>query len=143
MKIFFTSLLMLSSLLCSFRLCAQDAASAFLSDTKRDLGIVTAAGVGGAVIGLSTLSFVDKPSKNLKNVLIGGAIGIIVGVGIVAYMQATQSSKVYEDASAFVPESSFSTTERVAHFAPSAFADKKQDVNRSKILQLSIPVLSF
>lgn len=119
---------------------AQAATDVFLSDTKRDLGIVAASGIGGAVIGLSTLSFVDKPSKNLKNVVIGGAIGIIIGVGVVAYLQATQTTKTYEESSSLVPTRDFSTQERLMASLP---VNERREENRQEILQLQIPVLSF
>jgi hypothetical protein len=56
--------------------------------TKDDLTLVAVAGIGGAVLGLSTLSFVDKPSDHYNNILMGAAIGIIIGVVYVAYNQA-------------------------------------------------------
>ena len=46
-------------------------------------------GAFGAVLGLSTLSFTSQPSKHMKNILIGGALGIIAGVVYVAYDAAT------------------------------------------------------
>jgi hypothetical protein len=55
--------------------------SDILSDSMNDVYLVVGAGLGGAVLGLSTLSFVDEPSENLKNVVVGGALGLIVGVG--------------------------------------------------------------
>jgi len=60
--------------------------------TRDALATIVYSGVGGAVLGLSTLSFVSQPSDHLKNILIGGALGIIVGVGYVAYMAATEPS---------------------------------------------------
>ena len=45
---------------------------------------------------VSTLSFVDEPSENLDHIVTGGAIGIILGVGIVGFMQATKSQEIYE-----------------------------------------------
>jgi len=82
-----------------------------LVDSMRDLTIITATGIGGAVLGLSTLSFSEQPSKHLKNIVIGGAVGIIIGVGIVVYSQAgrTEQSTVPEKAS-----SDFDTRERLA-----------------------------
>ena len=55
-----------------------------LQETMTDMYIVAGSGLGGAVLGLSTLSFVEEPSEHLKNVIVGGAIGIIIGVGVVA-----------------------------------------------------------
>lgn len=60
-----------------------------------DITTVAAIGAAGAVLGLSTLSFVEEPKDHFKNVLIGGAIGIIIGVGVVAFKQAGVSQKQY------------------------------------------------
>jgi hypothetical protein len=67
----------------------QENMSVSLADqTKSDLMFITAAGVGGAVLGLSTLSFASEPSKKTDNILTGAAVGIILGVIYVAYRQA-------------------------------------------------------
>lgn len=63
-----------------------------MDDSVRDISVVLGIGVVGAVLGLSTLSFVDSPSKHLKNIAVGGAIGIVVGVGVVIFSQATKST---------------------------------------------------
>lgn len=74
---------------------AQDEGGDIFKETFSDLSMIGYMGVGGAILGLSTLSFVDQPSKNLKNIVVGGAIGIIVGVGVVAWKQATKSQDSY------------------------------------------------
>jgi len=63
--------------------------------TKSDLMIITAAGLGGAVLGLSTLSFAKKPSEKTGNILTGAAIGVILGVVYVAYRQAFGTSGAF------------------------------------------------
>lgn len=68
---------------------------AFVSDTKTDLLIVVAGGLAGAVLGLSTLSFVEEPKKHTRNILVGASIGIIAGVGYVALSQATRSRDMF------------------------------------------------
>ena len=72
----------------------NDSESGLLDDSLADLSLVLGAGVAGAVIGLSTLSFVDKPNDHLKNISIGGAIGIVLGVGIAIANQASKSQSV-------------------------------------------------
>lgn len=67
-----------------------------LADTMANVWTVIGMMAGGAVLGLSTLSFVDEPSENLDHIVTGGAIGIILGVGIVGFMQATKSQEIYE-----------------------------------------------
>jgi hypothetical protein len=68
--------------------------STFYGDPLRDVTIVGACAVGGAVLGLSTLPFTEEPGDHLKNILVGGAIGLIFGVAIVAYSQATTTSEM-------------------------------------------------
>lgn len=65
-----------------------------IGDSIKDITTVAVMGATGAVLGLSTLSFVEEPKDHLKNILIGGALGIIIGVGFVAYNQANQSKQV-------------------------------------------------
>ncbi|EQC49067.1 hypothetical protein M899_2740, partial [Bacteriovorax sp. BSW11_IV] len=62
-----------------------------VKDSLRDISVVAGTGLGGAILGLSTLSFVEEPKEHLDNILVGGSIGIIVGVAIVAWSQATKS----------------------------------------------------
>ena len=78
----------------SSNLQAQDATSAadgLLDESLQDLTVVFGTGAVGAILGLSTLSFADEPKDHLKNVSIGGAIGVVIGVGIVVFGQATRS----------------------------------------------------
>lgn len=86
--------------------------SSIVEQSLQDAMIIGGTALGGAVLGLSTLSFVDEPSDHLKNVLVGGAVGIIVGVGLVAYMQANKSQTIYKQSS--VDSLEFETTQRVA-----------------------------
>jgi hypothetical protein len=65
------------------------------AESMSDFYVVAGTTVGGAVLGLSTLSFVEEPGDHLKNVVVGGAIGMILGVGIVAYSQATKSRESF------------------------------------------------
>lgn len=76
-----------------------------MKQSLNDLMIVGVVGAGGAILGLSTLSFYDEPSKHYKNILIGGAIGIIIGVGIVVFNQATSKKESFDEASLLTPES--------------------------------------
>jgi len=55
--------------------------------------IVAGAGAAGAILGLSTLSFVERPSNHLRNVWTGAALGIIAGVIFVAYNGAQKGSE--------------------------------------------------
>jgi hypothetical protein len=77
-------------------LAQEGGSTGILSDSLSDLYTVAGVGAAGSILGLSTLSFVDKPGENLKNIVTGGAIGIIIGVGIVAWSHATRSKNLYE-----------------------------------------------
>ena len=95
---------------------AQDKGEDIVKNTQSDLVIVGAAGLGGAILGLSTLSFYDKPSKHVSNIWMGAAIGIIAGVILVAvgHAQKSQDSLDTEEEGAFspIPAPDFSTSDR-------------------------------
>lgn len=62
-----------------------------VAGTKSDLLVVISGGLAGAILGLSTLSFVDEPKEHTRNIIVGASLGIIAGVGYVAYSQASKS----------------------------------------------------
>jgi len=83
-------------LICLFQLqavFAQAESDDFVKNTQNDLLIVAGAGAAGAILGLSTLSFVERPSNHLRNVWTGAALGIIAGVVFVAYTGAQKGSE--------------------------------------------------
>ena len=92
----------------SFQTLAQND-DPLLDTSMRDALTVVAMGSAGAILGLSTLSFVEEPKDHLKNIVVGGAIGIIVGVGFVAWGQASKSRDSYQQSfdeggeGAFIP----------------------------------------
>lgn len=81
----------------------KDQGSGVIDDSIRDISIVLASGAVGAILGLSTLSFVEHPSDHWKNVAVGGAIGIVVGVGAVIFSTASRSSAMAVGQSSVVP----------------------------------------
>jgi hypothetical protein len=72
-----------------------------LIKTQNDLMLIGAAGAGGAILGLSTLSFVEMPSKQIYNIWAGAAIGVIVGVVYVAYNSAQSGSEDLQSSQEF------------------------------------------
>lgn len=62
---------------------------------RRQLATILFAGLGGAVLGLSTLSFYGRPQDELANIAIGFAGGVIIGTAIVTYKAATNPSEFY------------------------------------------------
>ncbi|MBK23398.1 MAG: hypothetical protein CME70_05270 [Halobacteriovorax sp.] len=106
--------------------------STYFEDSFRDVSIVGATAVGGAVLGLSTLSFVDEPGDHLKNIVVGAAVGIILGVGLVAYMAATKNKNKFEENSLLISpdeDVQFATATRTQwHSAKhSAYNSKSKD----------------
>ena len=83
-----------------------------MKKSVQDMATVASLGVAGAVLGLSTLSFMDEPEDHLKNIVVGGALGIIIGVGVVAYNQANQTKQFYRE-NVYEP-ADFSTADRVS-----------------------------
>lgn len=82
----------------------------FVKNTQEDIVTVAAAGAAGAILGLSTLSFVDRPSEHLGNIWTGAAIGVIAGVVWVAYNSAQKGSEDLESEASV----DFNSHERVA-----------------------------
>lgn len=69
---------------------------------KKQLATIIFAGLGGAVLGLSTLSFYGRPQEKLNNIAIGFAIGVIGGTLYTTYQTATQPRSYYSEH--FAPE---------------------------------------
>jgi len=82
----------LTNIICSSAM-AQNT-DELVDDTKNDILVVVGGGLAGAVLGLSTLSFVDEPKEHTRNILMGASIGIIAGVGYVAFSQANKSKEL-------------------------------------------------
>lgn len=72
-----------------------------IKSTQNDIILIGAAGAAGAVLGLSTLSFVEKPSKHISNIWTGAAIGVIAGVIFVAYNSAQKNSEDLQSSKEF------------------------------------------
>ncbi len=87
---------------------AQESEDDIVKNTQQDIMLVGIAGGGGAILGLSTLSFMDKPSRHVRNIWTGAALGIIAGVIFVAYISATKNSEQLQSSS------HFNSSERVA-----------------------------
>lgn len=62
---------------------------------RKQLATIIFAGLGGAVLGLSTLSFYGRPQDHLSNIAIGFAIGVITGTTIVTAKAATNPAEFY------------------------------------------------
>lgn len=67
------------------------------TSSRRAVVSIVFAGLGGAVLGLSTLSFYKEPQDHVGNVASGFALGIIAGVLGVTYYSALGSVNREED----------------------------------------------
>lgn len=62
---------------------------------RRQLATILFAGLGGAILGLSTLSFYGRPQDKLANIAIGFAVGVIAGTAYVTYKAANNPRELY------------------------------------------------
>ena len=62
---------------------------------RKHLSTIVFAGVAGAVMGLSTLSFYGRPQEKLSHIAIGAAIGIIGGAMYTTFKAATEPKDFY------------------------------------------------
>ena len=89
--------------------------SKLLEDSVTDMYTVAGAGLGGAVLGLSTLSFVEEPGDHLKNILVGAALGVMGGVAFVGYSTANKGREIYYEGGVINRNNKhFSTRNRVS-----------------------------
>jgi hypothetical protein len=134
-------IMVLSFCLISHNIYAQENGDldSLVTDTKTDLLTVVGGGLAGAVLGLSTLSFVDEPKDHTNNIVIGASIGIIAGVAFVALSQANKTQDLlyggeedYQEEAKIDSIKSFDTTARIGwhgeHIA--AFSSKELAMNQ-------------
>ena len=119
MRFFNTFLLIIMLGVTTLPSFAQDNAKdmeELVEGTKNDLLVVIAGGLAGAVLGLSTLSFVEEPKEHTRNIIVGASLGIIAGVGYVAYSQANRSREMMYGAPSQtkLDGKNFETTHRVS-----------------------------
>lgn len=62
---------------------------------RKQLATIVFAGLAGAILGLSTLSFYGRPQDYLSNIAIGFAVGVIVGTSYTTYQAATKPHEFY------------------------------------------------
>lgn len=66
-----------------------------ISGTRKQLATIIFAGLAGAILGLSTLSFHGRPQEHLSNIAVGFALGIIGGTVYTTYQAARAPYDVY------------------------------------------------
>ncbi len=62
---------------------------------RKHLANIVFAGLAGAVLGLSTLSFYGRPQDRLSNIAVGFAIGVIGGTMLSTYKAAAEPREFY------------------------------------------------
>lgn len=62
---------------------------------RRHLANIVFAGLAGAVLGLSTLSFYGRPQDRLSNIAVGFAVGVIGGTMFSTYKAAAEPREFY------------------------------------------------
>lgn len=67
------------------------------SHTRRNMATIIFAGLGGAVLGLSTLSFYGKPQEHVGNIWLGLAVGVAAGTGYVLYQNSLQDPESFTE----------------------------------------------
>lgn len=83
---------------------AGTTAQAAPAGPRKSIGTIVFAGIAGSVLGLSTLSFYGRPQEHLSNILIGFAVGTIVGTVYTTYRAATQPESLYTQNNLESPE---------------------------------------
>ncbi len=79
-RLFLTGLFVLQFSLWGFSSDAMEGGSRVEAPSvKSQVAKILLSSLGGAVLGISTLSFYETPQDHLSNVAIGGAIGILLG----------------------------------------------------------------
>lgn len=68
-----------------------------LTGTRKQIATIVFAGLAGAVLGLSTLSFYGRPQDRLSNIAVGFAVGVIIGTGYTTFQAATKPREMYQE----------------------------------------------
>ena len=63
---------------------------------RKQMATIIFAGLAGAILGLSTLSFYGRPQDKLSNIVMGLAVGIISGTVYTTYLAATKPKTYFE-----------------------------------------------
>lgn len=74
---------------------AQGLSETGLQGPKKQMATILYAGLAGAVLGLSTLSFYSNAQDHIENVAYGFGAGIIFGTGYVTWKAVTQPVEFY------------------------------------------------
>ena len=62
---------------------------------RKQIATIIYCGLGGAVLGLSTLSFYGRPQDHMKNIYLGFGVGVVIGTIYMTYQAATNPTEFY------------------------------------------------
>ena len=82
-----------------------------MTGPRQQLATIIFAGLAGAILGLSTLSFYGRPQDKLSNIAIGFAVGVISGTVYTTYKAATRPYGDYQEEANWNVHKSFSLAE--------------------------------
>jgi hypothetical protein len=74
---------------------AQSRSFAATEGPRKNFTTIIYAGLGGAILGLSTLSFHGRPQDHMDDIAIGFAVGIIAGAIYTSYQAASNPDEFY------------------------------------------------
>lgn len=74
---------------------ASDKGESTVHGPQKQLSTIVFAGLAGAILGLSTLSFYGRPQDRLNNIAVGAAVGIIGGAVFSTFKAATEPREFY------------------------------------------------
>ena len=106
--------------------------------------VVVGGGLAGAILGLSTLSFVDEPKDHTDNIIVGASLGIIGGVVFVALSQATKTQDLlyggeeYQEQASLNSIKSFDTKARTSWHSESFIASNSAKPRLNQISYIYI-----
>lgn len=92
---------------------------------RRQIATIVYMGLGGAVLGLSTLSFYGRPQDKLTNIPIGFGIGVIIGTVYMTYQAATNPQEFYRSELRYEPQFKLVNTEP-ARTAADIFVEREK-----------------
>lgn len=77
-------------------LWAQQTSTTSSRNFKRNVAAILFSSIGGAVLGLSTLSFYGEPQEHTNNITLGALVGFAGGVGYVLMESSKQPVQAYD-----------------------------------------------
>jgi hypothetical protein len=84
----------LAGILILFFVSTSFAQTSNMSGTRKNIATIMFASLGGAIIGLSTLSFYGEPQDHIGNIWLGLGLGALAGGGYVLNQSYTTQAQI-------------------------------------------------